>query len=37
MKTVITCKVYLDNCAYRVVSKQMADYLDGNLFQTADD
>ena len=26
-------KVYLDNCAYKIVNKQMADYLDENLFE----
>ena len=26
-------QVYLDNCAYKIVSKQMADYLDENLFE----
>ena len=26
-------QVYLDNCAYKVVNKQMADYLDENLFE----
>ena len=25
-------QVYLDNCAYKIVSKQMTDYLDDNLF-----
>ena len=27
-------EVYLDNCAYRFVNKQMTDYLDGILFET---
>ena len=26
-------EVYLDNCAYKVVNKQMTDYLDENLFE----
>ena len=26
-------QVYLENCAYKIVNKQMADYLDGNLFE----
>ena len=26
-------KVYLDNCAYAIVNKQMTDYLDENLFE----
>ena len=26
-------QVYLDNCAYKIVNKQMADYLDENLFE----
>ena len=26
-------QVYLDNCAYNIVNKQMADYLDENLFE----
>ena len=26
-------QVYLDNCAYKTVNKQMTDYLDENLFQ----
>ena len=25
-------QVYLDNCAYKIVDKQMIDYLDDNLF-----
>ena len=25
-------QVYLDNCAYKTVNKQMADYLDENIF-----
>ena len=25
-------RVYLDNCAYKIVNKQMTDYLDKNLF-----
>ena len=25
-------EVYLDNCAYKVVNKQITDYLDENLF-----
>ena len=27
-------KVYLDNCAYKIVDKQMIDYLDNNLFDS---
>ena len=27
-------QVYLDNCAYRFVNKQMTDYTDGILFET---
>ena len=26
-------QVYLDNCAYKIVNKNMTDYLDENLFQ----
>ena len=26
-------QVYLDNCAYKIQSKQMTDYLDDNLFE----
>ena len=26
-------QVYLENCAYKIVNKQMADYLDENLFE----
>ena len=26
-------QVYLDNCAYKIVKKQMTDYLDENLFE----
>ena len=26
-------QVYLDNCAYKTVNKQMTDYLDKNLFE----
>ena len=26
-------QVYLDNCAYKIVNKQMTDYLDENLFK----
>ena len=26
-------QVYLDNCAYEIVNKQMTDDLDGNLFE----
>ena len=26
-------QVYLDNCAYNVVNKQIMDYLDQNLFE----
>ena len=26
-------QVYLDNCAYKIVSKQMVDYVDKNLFE----
>ena len=26
-------KVYLNNCAYKIVNKQMTDYLDENVFE----
>ena len=26
-------QVYLDNCAYKIVNKQMTDFLDANLFE----
>ena len=26
-------QVYLDNCVYKIVNKQMTDYLDENLFE----
>ena len=26
-------QVYLDNCAYKIVTKQIADYLDENIFK----
>ena len=26
-------QVYLDNCAYNIVNRQMTDYLDENLFE----
>ena len=26
-------QVYLDNCSYKIVNKQMTDYLDENLFE----
>ena len=26
-------QVYLDNCAYKILNKQMADYLDENVFE----
>ena len=26
-------QVYLDNCAYKTVNKQMTDYLDENVFE----
>ena len=26
-------QVYLDNCAYKIVNKQMADYLDETFFE----
>ena len=26
-------QVYLDNCAYKIVTKQMTNYLDENLFE----
>ena len=26
-------QVYLDNCAYKVINKQMTDYLDENIFE----
>ena len=30
-------ELYLDSCAYKIVDKQMADYLDDNLFETDED
>ena len=30
-------QVYLDNCAYKIVHKQMIDYFDDNLFETDED
>ena len=33
MKTNIKIKLYLDVCAYKIVNKQMKDYLDKNLFE----
>ena len=30
-------QVYFENCAYKIVNKQMLDYLDGNLFETDKD
>ena len=27
-------QVYLDNCAYKIMDKQMRDYVDDNLFET---
>ena len=30
-------KLYLDNCAYKIVDKQMIDYLGDNLFETDKD
>ena len=26
-------KIYLNNCAYKIVNKQMTDYLDENVFE----
>ena len=26
-------QVYLDNCVYKIVSKQVTDYLDENIFE----
>ena len=26
-------KVYLENCAYKIINKQMANYLDENFFE----
>ena len=26
-------QVYLDNCAYKIVNKQMANYVDENVFE----
>ena len=26
-------QIYLDNCAYKIENKQMADYLDDNIFE----
>ena len=30
-------QVYLDNCAYKIVDKQMTHYLDEKLFETDED
>ena len=30
-------QVYLDNCAYKIVDRQMTDYHDGNLLETDKD
>ena len=30
-------QVYLDNCAYKIVDRQMIDYHDGNLLETDKD
>ena len=30
-------QVYLENCAYKIIDKQMADYLNDNLFETDED
>ena len=30
-------QVYLDNCAHKIVDKQMIDYFDDNLFETDED
>ena len=30
-------QVYIDNCAYKVIDKQMIDYLDDNLFEADED
>ena len=30
-------QVYLGNCAYKIVDKQMTDHLDDNLFETDED
>ena len=30
-------QVHLDSCAYKIVDKQMLDYLDENSFKTDDD
>ena len=30
-------QLYFDNGAYKIVDKQMIDYLDGNLFETDED
>ena len=27
-------QIYLDNCAYRIVDKQIMDYLDDNIFES---
>ena len=37
MKTSISCKVYLNNCAYKILDKQMIDYFDDNLFELDED
>ena len=30
-------QIYLDNCAYEIVDKQMADYINDNLFRANED
>ena len=30
-------QIYLDNCAYKVIDKQIIDYLDDNHFKTDED
>ena len=30
-------QVYLDNCPYKIVDKQIVDYLNGNLFEPHED
>ena len=36
-KTKCYLQVYLDNCAYKIIEKQIIDYLDENPFETDKD
>ena len=37
MTTNFYLQLYLDNCVYKIVDKQMINYLDDNLFEADDD